>query len=692
MATTDQATHTNQLIGQTSPYLLQHAHNPVNWYPWGEEAFAHARSENKPIFLSIGYAACHWCHVMERESFENEEIAQILNERFISIKVDREERPDLDDFYMLSVQLISGGGGWPMSVFLTPDGKPFYGGTYYPPEDRQGRIGFKKLLHEISKLYEAQAEKLHENGEVLSKAISEHTNALRTESQVSLELLDNAVRDLRGRYDTIYGGFGEAPKFPPAMALNLLLREWRRTGAAQLLEMVGRTLDKMSLGGIYDQLGGGFHRYSVDQFWVAPHFEKMLYDNALLAQVYFNAALAAGQASYTRIGREVLDYVLREMTGPEGGFYSTQDADSEGREGKYYVWRPEEVIEALGPEDGALFCEYYEVLPEGNWAEGDGASILNVRQELEAFAHARGLDAATLAARLDGWRRRLLEQRARRVAPATDDKVIVSWNGLMISALARGAQVTGDERYAAAATRAAAFVLEKMRHDGGLLRTWRKGEAKINAFLDDYANLIGGLIDLYETTFDADLMREADALARTMVARFYDHAAGGFFTTDGRDPHMIARLKEFFDGATPSGNAAAVFALLRLGRLMDNEEMLEPARRTLRLLADQMRQNPAAHHFMLSAASFELGPPREVSIVGKPEVNITRQMLDALWHAYQPNRILALAPTDGSDGVAIEIAMLRNKPAQQGQPTAYVCQNYTCSAPVHTVQGLMELL
>lgn len=692
MATTGQTKHTNRLAHETSPYLLQHAHNPVDWFPWGDEAFARARAENKPVFLSIGYAACHWCHVMERESFENEEIARLLNENFVSIKVDREERPDVDDFYMLSVQLITGGGGWPMSVFLTPDGKPFYGGTYYPPDDRQGRIGFKRLLGEIVKLYQAQGDKLRENSEVLTKAISEHSEQVSSQGAVDHALLDSAVRELRARYDAIYGGFGDAPKFPPAMALNLLMREWKRTGEAQLLEMVERTLQKMAQGGIYDQLGGGFHRYSTDHLWLVPHFEKMLYDNALMAPAFFDAALATGSPLYQRIGCEILDYVLRAMADPAGGFHSTQDADSEGVEGKYYVWRPEEVEDALGKDDAALFCEYFEVSPAGNWAEGDGASILNVRIPQDEFARMKGLGAEDFDRKLHAWKSALLERRARRAAPLTDDKVLASWNGLMISALARGTQLTGDQRYAEAARRAADFILDRMRDGGDLLRVWRKGEARVKAFVDDYANLIAGLVDLYETTFEVDLLREADDLATRMIEKFHDAERGGFFTSDGADPAMPARIKEFFDGATPSGNSAATFALLRLGRLLENPDYLDPARRTLGLLGDQMRQNPTAHHYMLCAAAFELAPPHEIAIIGKPESPITLELRNAVWHHYHPARVLALAPTDGSDGAMIEVAMLQNKPAQYGQPTAYVCQNQTCQPPVHTAKELLELL
>ena len=694
MVATHPSRYTNHLIHETSPYLLQHAHNPVEWYPWGEEAFKRAREEDKPIFLSIGYAACHWCHVMERESFENEELALILNRHFISIKVDREERPDLDELYMTAVQLMSGSGGWPMSVFLMPDGKPFFGGTYFPPEDQYGRIGFRKVLEQIQQAYKGQRERVIESSKTLTEAIIESAAPMGGERALRLELLTTATRELRARYDAAEGGFGDAPKFPPSLALNLLLREYKRTGEVQTLEMIERTLRKMAQGGMSDQIGGGFHRYSVDPVWLVPHFEKMLYDNALLAPVYFDAAVVTGDPFYKEVGCQILDYVLREMTGHGGGFYSSQDADSEGVEGKYYVWRPAEVIQALGEKEGRLCCEYYGVASEGNWAEGPGgASIPNVRVPLEEFAMIRGLGIEDLRQRLDGMKRRLLERRGQRVPPLKDDKVLAGWNGLMISAMARGAQVTGDARYARAASKAADFILNRMRAPaGGLQRSWREGKTRVGGFLEDYAHLIVGLIDLYETDFDTGRIREANALGLMMIERFYDEREGGFFTTDGRDQTVVARLKEYYDGATPSGNAAAVHALQRLGLLLDREDYRGLARGIMRRMSDRMLEMPAAHHHLLCAVSSELMPPTEVAIIGKHEAPATRALLEAVRGKYLPGHLVVLAATDGSEGAMIEIPLLRNKSALAGKPTAYVCQNYVCRQPVHTPEELQKLL
>ena len=685
--------HTNRLALESSPYLLQHAGNPVDWYPWGEEAFARARAENKPIFLSIGYAACHWCHVMERESFENEKTAGVLNRNFVSIKVDREERPDLDDLYMQAVQILSGSGGWPMSVFLTPEGKPFFGGTYFPPEDLYGRIGFRKLLQQIVRIWEDQPDKVAESSQALTQAIAEAGAQAGGAPALGPELLGAASADLRARFDPQYGGFDGAPKFPPSMALDFLLREHHRTGDARLLEMVEQTLKHMARGGVYDQLGGGFHRYSVDPYWLVPHFEKMLYDNALLAPVYFSAALVTGDAFYEAVGREILDTVLREMTDPQGGFTSTQDADSEGEEGKYYVWRPEEVSEALGPEDAALACEFYDIGAAGNWHEGRGSSILTTRLGVADFARVKGLDEAALRGRLGEVRAKLLQRRSGRTAPFKDDKVIAAWNGLMISALARGAQATGEARYREAARRGADFVLGQMRDEqGGLLRIWRGGVAKVGAFLEDYANLIVALLDLYETTFDIEKIQQADALAQRMLDLFYDPQAGGFFTADGRDPTLVARIKEFHDGATPSGNAAAVHALQRLGALLGRAPYREAAGRTLDLFGAPMMEIPRAHYHMLCAASFALAGPREVAIIGDPEAEPTRALLEALWREYEPHRLVALAPEGGSAGAYAQVALLKDKTALGGRPTAYVCRDYACRQPVHTPEELRAQL
>ena len=679
--------HTNRLINETSPYLLQHAHNPVDWHPWGGEAFELARREQKPVFLSIGYAACHWCHVMERESFENEAIAAKLNEGFVSIKVDREERPDIDNLYMQAVQLISGQGGWPMSLFLTPDGEPFFGGTYFPPEPRYGRIGFGDLLARVLDIYRNEPGKVSQWGGELRQVIG--GMAVGQGGTLGEDLLLSATDRLKTQFDARDGGFGSAPKFPPAMALDLLLREHARRGDTRLLAMVEATLRGMAGGGIYDQLGGGFHRYSVDNQWLVPHFEKMLYNDAQLAPVYFDAWLVTGDEFYRRIGRETLDYVLREMTGPEGGFYSTQDADSEGVEGKFYIWRLAEIDVVLGGEDGALFREYFSVIEGGNWHEGQGASILHVPVGIDAFAEGKGMTAEALAMRLEAMRGKLLAARSKRIAPAKDDKVLTAWNGLMISAMARGAQVTGEARYAGAAMAAARFILARMRDgEGGLLHSWRGGQAKVGGFLEDYANLIAALVDLYETDFDPQWLHEADALAGRMLERFADVKEGGFFTTDGRDATVILRLKEYYDGAMPSGNSAAVHALMRLGRVLDREDYRQAARRAMESVVKAMEQMPDAYHRMLTAVAGELASSREVAIAGDPAAPETQALVRVLRELYLPGVALAAGRNDAG-GL---IGLMSGKTALAGRPSVYVCENFSCRAPVHTPDALRGLL
>jgi hypothetical protein len=684
---------TNALIHETSPYLLQHARNPVDWFPWGEAALEKAGREDKPIFLSIGYAACHWCHVMERESFENRIIAACLNEHFVSIKVDREERPDLDAIYMQAVQMLSGSGGWPMTVFLTADGRPFFGGTYFPPENRYGRIGFLALLERIREAWATRRESVREQGDTLARAIAEGDRPPVAAGLIGMDLVTGAARDLARRFDARDGGFGGAPKFPPSMALHLLLAEWKRTGETRLRAMAELTLDRMARGGMVDHLGGGFHRYSTDAQWLVPHFEKMLYDNALLARVYLDAALATGHAEYERVARQTLDYVLRDMADAAGGFYSSQDADSEGVEGKYYVWTPEEVAAALGDKDATIFNEYYGVRDGGNWAEGEGASILNVETPLDAFAKARGVAVDGLRARLDAMRQRLLDVRRARVPPLTDDKVLASWNGMMISAFARGAQATGEGRYLDAATRASDFILSAMRDEHGwLLHTWRGGAARIPGFLEDYAHVAAALIDLYETTFQTRWLREADRLAGMMIERFGDAEHGGFYSTDGRDASLIARGKEFYDGATPSGNSAAVGALLRLARLLDRPAYENAARATLRLMAEPMRQMPGAYHEMIRAAAFEMVGAVDVAIAVPPDSPETRAILAALWREYLPYRVLALSNPAAPADTDCEIALLKDRPMIDGKPTIHVCRNGVCRLPVHTAAAMLEEL
>ncbi|NOZ21884.1 MAG: thioredoxin domain-containing protein [Planctomycetes bacterium] len=683
--------HANRLIDSTSPYLLQHAHNPVDWYPWGPEALERAKKEDKPIFLSIGYSACHWCHVMERESFENDEIANIMNEHFICIKVDREERPDLDAIYMNAVQLMTGSGGWPMSVFLTPDLEPFFGGTYFPPEDRYGRAGFKRVLLSVAQVYREKRGEIEQRAGRLRGALSKLGGSAAGKGALTGKPIEQAVRELAGEFDPAWGGFGQAPKFPQASVIRLLLRHHKRTGDEEALRMATVTLDRMACGGIYDHLGGGFHRYSTDREWLVPHFEKMLYDNAQLAAVYLDAYQLTGKPLYRRVAKETLDYVLRDMTDESGGFHSTRDADSEGEEGKYYVWDCEEALGILGEEDGALFCEYYGVTESGNF---EGRSILHVPLSIKKFAKKRGKGEAAVQSRLDHMRRRLLTVRDERVAPGKDDQILTDWNGLTISALARGYHVLGDETYRAAAEKAAEFILTKMKSGNRLLHAYRKGRSHIDANLDDYAYMTAALVDLYEATFDVRWIEEAKALANDMIKNFRDDANGGFFFTPEGRADLIVRNKSAHDGATPSGNAVAALALLRLAALTDDAALNETAVRTLRAFKVQMERSPAGYASLLAALDFHLGPVKEVVVCGEEDRSETQALLSAVRLRYLPNNVIALYDPQARNvkGAFRTLPMLQGKEAANGTPTAYVCVNRTCSAPVTSPEALAKLL
>ena len=689
----------NRLAGETSPYLLQHVRNPVHWYPWGEEALRRAREENKPIFLSIGYSACHWCHVMERESFEDPETARILNEHFIAIKVDREERPDLDEIYMTSVQLMTGRGGWPLSVFLTPELKPFFGGTYFPPEDRFGMPGFKRVLTRVAEVWRQQRDDVAHNAEQMVLALRAGTAVARPPSgALSRSLFSSAVAELERQFDPEWGGFGGAPKFPPSGAVALLLRQQWHEGRKDLLAMATVTLDRMAYGGIHDQIGGGFHRYSVDAQWLVPHFEKMLYDNAILGQVYLDAWQATGKDLYRRVAAGIFDYVIRDMTDPRGGFHSAEDADSEGEEGKFYVWRPEEIKAVLGDQDGTLFCRYYGVSEEGNF---EGHNILHAPYDPAAFLQTTGIGETELEERLEPLRQRLLAERAKRVRPAKDDKVLAAWNGMMISAFARAYQVLPDERYRTAAENAADFVLSQMVRDGVLLRTYRSrdgtaedGVAKLPAYLDDYAEMANGLVDLYEATFELRWLQAADDLARKIVTDFWDPGEGGFFYTSAAHKNLLVRTKPFYDGAVPSGNSAATLALVRLARLLDNEDYLTKAEKVLTSMRDAMTLEPQAHLNLLCAADFHLRPTRQIAIAGNPNSDQTRALLERIHARFIPGKVLAMVQPDGAEAEAARerIPLLRGKTMISGKTTVYVCEGFACKQPVNDVAALEGLL
>lgn len=664
----EQAEFTNHLINESSPYLLQHAHNPVDWYPWGEEAFAKARQENKPVLLSIGYSACHWCHVMAHESFEDEDIAQLMNELFVNIKVDREERPDLDQIYMNAVQMMTHHGGWPMTVFLTPDGVPFYGGTYFPPQDRYNMPGFPRVLISVAEAYRDRQTDIAETGASLLNELRRLSEPSATPNPIDAELLDAAYAGMVRTYDSLNGGFGGAPKFPPAMALEFLLRTYVRTGKQDALDMVEHTAEKMAYGGIYDQLGGGFHRYSTDSKWLVPHFEKMLYDNALLSRLYLHY-FQVSQAPLARETAEgILDYVLREMTNPAGGFYSTQDADSEGHEGKFFVWDLAEIKSVLG-EEAAVFNAYFNVTAGGNF---EGKNILNVNPS------ATRPSAESL--------RKLFEVREQRIKPDRDEKILTAWNGLMLASFAEAGVILNRTDYTEAARRNADFILSNLRKDGFLLRTYKDGVAKFNAYLEDYAFFIEGLVTLYETTGEFRWLKEALALTDRMIEEFWDEEGAGFFFTGKSHENLIVRSKDYFDNAIPSGNSVAANALLRLSLLTDNQRYRELAQAVLGEMADSVRRYPSGFGYALSAIDFLLSSPKEIAIVGEDAADV-QPLLQEAWRKYLPNKVVAPGFTGDSEAIG-SIPLLQNRPLVDGQATAYVCEHYTCKQPVTTPDAL----
>ena len=677
----------NRLAQESSPYLLQHANNPVDWYSWGEEALARARSEDKPIFLSIGYSACHWCHVMEHESFENDHTAQVMNELFVNIKVDREERPDLDSIYMDAVVAMTGHGGWPMSVFLTPDGIPFYGGTYFPPTPRHGMPSFEQVLKSIAHAYQAQKQDVVQNGKSL---LARMKAAIPLQGAGSLDpaVPRLAVQALARNFDPMHGGFSGAPKFPQPMAYDFILRAYHRDQKASTLEPVELTLEKMAHGGMYDQLGGGFHRYSVDQVWLVPHFEKMLYDNALLARLYLHAYQLTGKPFYRRIVEETLDYVVREMTHADGGVYSTQDADSEGEEGKFFLWTPDEVNAILGREAGAIFCKAYDVRPGGNF---EGQSILNIPVPWEHVAEELNLSLEALRDSLAQSRAKLFQVREKRVKPGRDEKIVTSWNGLMLAALAEAARVLNRADYKAIAINNAEFILSTMMNDGRLFRTWKAepGEAKLMGYLEDYAFYADGLLALYQTTFDPRWFQQAQALMDVVLKHFGDETNGGFFDTADDHEQLVTRPKNLQDNAIPSGNSMAVRTLLLLAAYTGQARYETPAVTALTALQGAMTQYPGAFAHWLGALEFALASPKEIAVIGPLDRDDTVELLRTLQGPYRPNQVVAVAAQNETAG---HPALLDARPAQDDRATVYVCENFTCQQPVTTVQELETLL
>jgi uncharacterized protein YyaL (SSP411 family) len=671
----------NRLIDETSPYLKQHAHNPVDWHAWNAESLRRAKELDRPIFLSIGYSACHWCHVMEHESFENDDIAALMNQWFVNIKVDREERPDLDQIYMNAVMALSGSGGWPMSVFLTPDLQPFFGGTYWPPDAKWGRPGFREILTAVHDAWSTRREAVLNQATELTETVSQASQPVSGAAPLNEDTLRNAQRSLLRAADRQHGGFGSAPKFPHPMDLRVLLRCGKRFQNSEALEVVNITLDKMARGGIYDHLGGGFARYSTDERWLVPHFEKMLYDNALLVPAYLEAYQAMGNVDYVRVVRETLEYVLREMTQPQGGFYSTQDADSEGVEGKFFVWSEDEVLRELGPEDGPVFAYCYDVTTHGNW---EHQNILNRPKTPAQATQFLKRDSVEVEAILARCREKLFHVRSKRVPPGRDDKVLVSWNGLMIAAMAQAANVLNEPRYAQAARSAAEFILKEMCDDTGRLwHGYKDGRARFNAYVDDYAALIDALVELYQAIFEPWCIENALALAERMLDQFWDESDGGFFFTSADHETLITRNKDTHDSATPSGNSLAATALLKLGRLTGRRDLEDKAAGVLELMSGTLSRVPMAAGQALLALDFLLGPTHEIVLCDGASGEAGDQALNSLHRRFVPNK-LALRRTPELADAALSAGLqplLQGKGAVDGEVTAYICEQGACQAP-----------
>ena len=714
-----QPEHTNRLAQEKSPYLLQHAHNPVDWYPWGEEAFAKARRENKPIFLSVGYSTCHWCHVMAHESFENEEIAAVMNREFVNIKVDREERPDVDRVYMTFVQATTGGGGWPMSVWLTPDLKPFVGGTYFPPEDRFGQPAFKSVLERIASAWKENHDKIVEQGGKIVDALRESQSTATAEGKINAAILDTAYRQLDRNYDPKEGGFGNAPKFPRPVTLNFLTRFYARDPKSEsgkhALEMTLFTLRKMAAGGMHDHIGGGFHRYSVDRYWHVPHFEKMLYDQAQLAIAYLDAFQVTRDQRYESVARDILDYVARDMTSKEGGFFSAEDADSpvvagighpghtKTAEGAFYTWTKDEIDAALG-DAAEIFDFHYGVQPHGNAPEGSdpqdefrGKNILIERHTIAETAHHFEKTEEQVANLLAQNRAKLFSIRAKRPRPHLDDKIIAAWNGLMISAYARAAQILDEPRYLEIATRATKFLRTNLYEEKSklLYRNYRGGRSDIEGFADDYAFVTQGLLDLYEASFDAEWLKFAVQLQETQDRLFFDEKNGGYFSTSGKDESVFLRMKDDNDGAEPAASSVAALNLLRLAQIRDDPAAAgaDRARKTIDAFAATLSHFPSAMPQMLVALDYSLSKPRQIVIAGKKDAPETKALLREVHRHFLPKTVVFLA--DGAEGQKYldeKNEAIRAMSPIDGKPAAYVCENFTCKAPVTDPKALSELL
>ena len=687
----------NRLIHEKSPYLLQHAYNPVDWYPWGAEAFEKAKREDKPIFLSIGYSTCHWCHVMEHESFEDPEVARWMNEVFVSVKVDREERPDIDNVHMTVCQAMTGSGGWPLSVILTPDKEPFFAGTYFPKESRQGRIGLLELIPRIQALWRTRRDEAVQSAGQVASVLGELAKDSPGEL-LGVTALQKGYEELSRRFDAREGGFGTAPKFPTPHNHLFLLRFWRRTGESLALEMVEKALQAMRLGGIYDQVGFGFHRYSTDSHWLVPHFEKMLYDQAMLVMVYTEAFQATGKTFYRETAREVLTYVLRDMTSPEGGFYSAEDADSEGEEGRFYLWTEEEIRKTLNKKEADLVIRSFNVEKDGNFVEestgeGTGSNILHLRHPLEVLSHEWNVPEAELRDHLAGAREKLFVRRETRIRPFKDDKILADWNGLMIAALSKAAQVFDEPLYAEAARRAVEFVFAKMRTpDGSLLHRHRDGQTDLAGFADDYAFFVWGLLELYETCFEVRYLEAALEVNRYLLDHFLDRQTGGFHFSSDKAEKLLARKKEIYDGAIPSANSVALLNLSRLARITGDAALEDHAAGLIKAFSGTVAQAPSAFTQFLIGLDFAIGPSAEVVIAGDTEDEDTRGMLRALRSSFVPNKVVMLRPPGEKPQIILHAPYTEHQTAVQGKATAHVCRNRQCEAPTTDPAEMVRML
>ena len=689
--------HQNRLIQEKSPYLLQHADNSVDWYPWGADAFTKAQSENKPIFLSIGYSTCHWCHVMAHESFEDLEVGKLMNETFVSIKVDREERPDIDAVYMKVCQMMTGSGGWPLTIIMTPDKEPFFAATYIPRESRFGLIGMLDLIPRIKDLWSTRQTEVLDSASQITGALRQASSDLSNE-ELSESTLHLTYEQLASRFDQENGGFSIAPKFATPHNLLFLLRYWARTGNEQSLHMVEKTLQAMRSGGIYDHIGFGFHRYSTDTQWLVPHFEKMLYDQAMLAMAYTEAYQVTGKDEYAQTAREIFAYILRDMTAPDGGFYSAEDADTDGEEGKFYLWTHQEITQVLSVEEANLATIAFSIKKDGNFSETDGreniSNILHLTETLEELATNLNISVHELKKNLEKIRKKLFTYREKRVHPHKDDKILADWNGLMVAALSKGAQVLNEPQYANAAKRAIDFTFNNMLMlDGRLLHRFRDGQAALPAYIDDYAFLIYGMLELYETSFDSRYLEGAIALNGDLIDHFWDDDEGGFYFTADDSESLLIRQKEIYDGAIPSGNSVAMLNLLRLARITGNHDFEEKAARIGRAFATNVRQSPFAYTQLMVALDFAIGPCYEVIIVGDPQSDDTREMLDAIRRRFIPNKVVMLRQIEQESPEIEHIApFTKNLTSIDGKATAYVCLNYKCKRPTTDTRAMLELL